>query len=294
MKKQGYPDNTFEVWIMLFKVVSDSAINIRNAKGSVPFASVPLKIHAGDKEYIDDDALDVQAMAGYMESYKGKSSTACPGVEDYLQAFGDADRVICITITSGLSGSYNAANVAKQEYESTYPDRKVFVVDSLSAGPEMELIADKAQELFQQGKSYEEICSQIMDYKEKTGLMFSLECLNNLANNGRVSSVVAKIAGVLGIRIVGRASLQGDLEPMDKCRGEKKALAAILKRMKEIGYSGGRVLIDHCFNPDAARQLKEMISKEFGSAKISIGETGGLCTFYAEKGGLMVGFEKKQ
>lgn len=276
---------------MLFKVVSDSAINIRKAKGSVPFVSVPLKINAGDKEYVDDNALDVQEMAVYMESYKGKSRTACPGVEDYIQAFGDADRVVCVTITSGLSGSYNAANVAKQEYESIYPDRKVFVVDSLSAGPEMELITDKAEELYHQGKSYEEICKGIMDYKEKTGLMFSLECLNNLANNGRVSPVVAKIAGVLGIRIVGRASLQGELEPMDKCRGEKKALVAILKRMKEIGYSGGRVLIDHCFNPGAAKQLKEMILREFDSAKISVGETGGLCTFYAENGGLLVGFE---
>lgn len=276
---------------MLFKVVSDSAINIRKAKGSVPFVSVPLKINAGDKEYVDDNALDVQEMVVYMESYKGKSRTACPGVEDYIQAFGDADRVVCVTITSGLSGSYNAANVAKQEYESIYPDRKVFVVDSLSAGPEMELITDKAEELYHQGKSYEEICKGIMDYKEKTGLMFSLECLNNLANNGRVSPVVAKIAGVLGIRIVGRASLQGELEPMDKCRGEKKALVAILKRMKEIGYSGGRVLIDHCFNPGAAKQLKEMILREFDSAKISVGETGGLCTFYAENGGLLVGFE---
>lgn len=152
---------------MLFKVVSDSAINIRKAKGSVPFVSVPLKINAGDKEYVDDNALDVQEMAVYMEGYKGKSRTACPGVEDYIQAFGDADRVVCVTITSGLSGSYNAANVAKQEYESIYPDRKVFVVDSLSAGPEMELITDKAEELYHQGKSYEEICKGIMDYKEK-------------------------------------------------------------------------------------------------------------------------------
>lgn len=276
---------------MLFKVVSDSAINIRKAKGSVPFASVPLKIRAGEKEYVDDEALDVQEMATYMESYKGKSGTSCPSVEDYVQAFEEADRVICVTITSGLSGSYNAARVAKEEYESIYPDKKVFVVDSLSAGPEMELLTDKAEELFLQGKTFEEICSGVMDYKEKTGLMFSLECLNNLSNNGRVSPVVAKIAGVLGIRIVGRASMQGDLEPMDKCRGEKKALLAIVKRMKEIGYTGGKVMIDHCFNPAAAQQLKELMLKEFPTAKVTQGLTGGLCSFYAEKGGLLVGFE---
>lgn len=276
---------------MLFKIVSDSAINLRKAKGEVSFASVPLKIRAGEKEYVDDEALDVQEMATYMENYKGKSGTSCPSVEDYVQAFGDADRVICVTITSGLSGSYNAARVAKEEYESIYPDRKVFVVDSLSAGPEMELLTDKAEELFHQGKSYEDICQGVMDYKEKTGLMFSLECLNNLANNGRVSPVVAKIAGVLGIRVVGRASMQGDLEPMDKCRGEKKALAAIVKRMKEIGFAGGKVIIDHCFNPGAAQQLKELILKEFPSANVALGITGGLCSFYAENGGLLAGFE---
>ncbi len=276
---------------MLFKIVSDSAINLRKAKGEVSFASVPLKIRAGEKEYVDDEALDVQEMATYMENYKGKSGTSCPSVEDYVQAFGDADRVICVTITSGLSGSYNAARVAKEEYESIYPDRKVFVVDSLSAGPEMELLTDKAEELFHQGKSYEDICKGVMDYKEKTGLMFSLECLNNLANNGRVSPVVAKIAGVLGIRVVGRASMQGDLEPMDKCRGEKKALAAIVKRMKEIGFAGGKVIIDHCFNPGAAQQLKELILKEFPSANVALGITGGLCSFYAENGGLLAGFE---
>mgnify|MGYP003293047731 CR=1 FL=1 len=155
----------------------------------------------------------------------------------------------------------------------------------------LELLTDKAEELFHQGKSFEDICKGVMDYKEKTGLMFSLECLNNLANNGRVSPVVAKIAGVLGIRIVGRASMQGQLEPMDKCRGEKKALVAIVKRMKEIGFAGGKVIIDHCFNPNAAQQLKELIAKEFPTANITISVTGGLCSFYAENGGLLAGFE---
>lgn len=278
---------------MSFKIVSDSAIDIRKAKGSVPFASVPLKINAGDKEYVDDSALDVQEMVSYMENYKGRSRTACPSVEDYMQAFEDADRVVCVTITSGLSGSHNAACVAKREYESLYPDRKVFVVDSLTAGPEMELLTDKAEELFSQGRSYEEICQGVMDYKETTGTLFSLECMNNLANNGRVSPVVAKIAGVLGIRVIGRASLQGQLEPMDKCRGEKKALIAILKRMKEIGFAGGKVIIDHCFNLEAAQQLKELILQEFSAAEIVLGVTGGLCSFYAERGGLIIGFETR-
>ena len=65
----------------------------------------------------------------------------------------------------------------------------------------------------------------------------------------------------------------------------------LLKNMKEMGYRGGKVIIDHCFNENAAVQLKELIKKEFANADIRIGKTGGLCSFYAERGGLLVGFE---
>lgn len=277
---------------MVCKIVSDSAVNLREAKGKIDFVSVPLTIRAGEKEFVDDKSLDVQEMVDYMSTFKGKSGTACPSVDAWLQAFGEADRIICFTITSGLSGSYNAAQVAKADFEEKYPDKKVFVVDTLSAGPEMEILVDKAEELLTGGMEFEAVCEAVMEYKEKTGLMFSLESLTNLANNGRVSPVVAKIAGVLGIRVVGRASDKGQLDPMDKSRGEKKALAAIWQRMKELGYNGGKVKIDHCNNPGAAQQMKEIILEKYSSATIAIGITYGLCSFYAENGGLLVGFEK--
>ena len=71
-----------------------------------------------------------------LKSYKGKSSTSCPNVGDWLAAFGDAQYVLCVTITATLSGSYNAAMQAKAHYEEMYPDRKVYVLNSLSAGAE--------------------------------------------------------------------------------------------------------------------------------------------------------------
>ena len=98
---------------------------------------------------------------------------------DWLDAFGDEERVFCITITSNLSGSYNSAMVAKETYESEHPDKKVFVIDSLSAGPELKLIKEKLEELIAEGKSFEDICSEIMEYKKKTYLVFFLKSLNN-------------------------------------------------------------------------------------------------------------------
>lgn len=276
---------------MKYKIVTDSSANLRVFPQGIPGESVPLKIRVGEKEFVDDDGLDLDRMLNELENHKGKSGSACPSVADYLCAFGDAERVFCITITSGLSGSYNAARLAKEDYEAKYPARKVYVIDSLSAGPELKLIAEKIVELIQSSVIYEEICKRVSAYQKRTHTLFSLESLRNLANNGRVSAVTAKFAGALGIRVIGRASEQGQLEPLDKCPGEKRALRKILERMLEAGYSGGKTLIDHCRNLQAAEQLRNMILERFPGAQVRIGENGGLCSFYAEAGGLILGFE---
>ena len=163
---------------------------------------------------------------------------------------------------------------------------------TLSTGGEMELIAEKIQELIAAELSFDEICEAVKEYQQHTGLMFMLESMQNLANNGRVNKIVAKAAGILGIRAVGKASDVGTLEPMEKCRGEKKAIAALADHMVAMGYDGGKMRISHCLNPAAAESLKTTILAAYPDADIRIRPTGGLCSFYAEKGGMIIGFEK--
>lgn len=277
---------------MAFKIVADSSLNLPKITSDIPFEKVPLTITAGDKDFVDDSDLDVKEMVDFLKSYKGKSCTACPSVAAYLSAFEGAEEVFCVTITSNLSGSCNAARVAKDDYEASHPGCRVCIIDSLSAGAELTLIVEKLEELIGQGKDFDTISKEIAAYQEKTGLMFSLESLKNLANNGRVSPLVARVAGTLGICVVGKASDVGTLEQMSKCRGEKKALLTLYKHMKDLGYAGGKVRIDHCENPVAADKLKELILQEYPNADMDVEETRGLCSFYAELGGLLVGFEK--
>lgn len=275
---------------MKVKIISDSSSNIYAMDG-VDFASVPLRIVTNEKEYVDNTDLDIDAMVSDLSSYKGRSGTACPGVGDYLEAFEGYDEIYCVTITSNLSGSYNAAMTAKQQYEEEHPDAKVHIVDSLSAGAELKLHLNKLKELVQEGKVFETIVSEIEDYKENhTRLQFCLESLHNLANNGRVNPAIAKIAGLVGLRMVGDAT-GGVLNPNDKCRGEKKALSTLFSNMKKAGYKGGKVLIDHCLNTKAAEALKELVLAEFPNAYVELGAMGGLCSFYAEKGGMIIGYE---
>lgn len=273
-------------------VVSDSSANLYGSD-CADFMPVPLKILAGQKEYVDDEALDVAGMLADLREYKGRSSTACPGVGDWLQAFGNAEEVYGVSLTSHLSGCYNAACIAAEDYITEHPDRKVFILDSLSTGPELELLIEKYHDLIEFGCSFEVVQEKIREYAHRTHLIFSLESLSNFAKNGRVSQALAAAANLLGIRIVGRASSAGDLEPLHKCRGERRAIRQLWECMLDGGFAGGKVRIRHSDNQEAAEQLAQIIRESHPNCDIRIGVNRGLCSYYAEKGGVLVGFESK-
>ncbi|MBE6718350.1 MAG: DegV family protein [Ruminococcaceae bacterium] len=273
------------------KIVADSSSDILSLD-NIGFASAPLKIMTSEREFVDNSELDVREMVDYLKGYNGKSSTSCPNIGDWLSAFGDAEYVFCITITASLSGSYNAARLAKEAYESEHPGRRVYVLNSLSTGPEMCLVIEKMKELIVSGLDFDEVCEKTDEYCKNTGLLFMLESMRNLANNGRVSHVAAKMAGILGIRALGKASDRGDLEMLEKCRGEKRTVDAIIEQLKAHGFKCGKIRIAHCFNEKLANTVKERLISEFGDIDMEIYNCRGLCSFYAELGGLLLGFEK--
>ena len=274
---------------MKVKIVSDSSSNIYTMEG-VDFSSAPLRISTAEKEYVDNADLDVAGMVNDLSTYKGRSHSACPGVGDYLSSFEGYDEIYCVTISSILSGSYNAAMTAKQQYEEEHPGAKVCVFDSLSTGGDMRLLLEKIKDLVLKGICFETICKELAEYKKHTSIIFSLESIHNLANNGRVNPAIAKITNLVGLRMIGDGT-GGKLTLTDKCRGEKKAISTLFTNMKKTGYQGGKMFIDHCLNEKAALALKELILTEFPNAIINIGKNGGLCSFYAEKGGLIIGYE---
>ena len=136
---------------MKTRIVVDSSSNLYTME-QADFRCVPLKVVTDTQEYLDDAALDAAAMAETLRTYKGKTGTSCPNVADWLEAYEGAEQLVVITITGTLSGSYNAALLAGEEYRETCPGARVFGLDSLSAGPEIRLLAEKARELVNTGR----------------------------------------------------------------------------------------------------------------------------------------------
>ncbi len=274
---------------MRYRIVADSSANILNLPGE-NYATVPMKIVAV-KEYVDVEDLDLSGMMEDLKNHKGKSGTSCPNVGEWLEAFGDAEEVFGITITKHLSGSYNAAHQAAEAYMEEHPDRKVFIFDSLSAGPELMMIAEKIRQCEADGDDFETTKAKVLEYHNHTHTLFCLESMLNLARNGRVSMAVAKIAGMLGIRVAGAAE-GGQIVPSEKPRGAKKTIETLVAMMRARGLQdGGYVRVAHCFAEDQAQALKEALLAVYPNIRFHLEHTSALCSFYAEAGGLIIGFE---
>lgn len=272
------------------RFIADSCSDMFQIEG-VDFVSVPLTISTDTSDYVDDQDLDIKGMLDDLAAYKGKSGTACPSVERWLEAFEGADTIYIGTMTSTLSGTYNSALVAKDLYEQSHPEVKIHVFDTLSAGPELRLLMEKLIELDRSGMEFEEVCKMGEDYMQKTRLFFALKSLHNLAQNGRVNKVVAAAAGALGISVLGTASTEGTLEPVSKCRGDKKVIAGFLEEIGKAGFTQGKIRINHVENLTLAEKLRDAILEKYPDAEIMIYEARGLCSYYAERGGMLVGVE---
>ena len=274
---------------MKYMIVSDSSSNVLSM-GTPLYTTVPLKIVA-EKEYVDDASLDLTGMMEDLRNHKGKSGSSCPNVGEWLEAFGDAQEVFCVTISKNLSGSYAAAKQAADTYMEEHPGRKVFIFDSLAVGPEMAMITDKIRECEAAGDDFETVVAKVLDYHNHVHTLFCLESMLNLARNGRVSMAVAKIAGMLGIRVAGIA-LGGQVTPIHKPRGAKKATQTLVEMLKERGFRDGNLLrVAHCFAPEAAEAFRSAVLAEFPNTRFLLEHTTALCSFYAEAGGLIIGFE---
>lgn len=279
---------------MTWKIVADSGCDYRtieNLAVDTLFESVPLTIQVGDEIFIDNDQLNIDEMMEKMYATSSASKSACPSPDDYMKAFDGALNIFVATITGTLSGSYNSAQVAKRLYLEDHPDVNIHIIDTLSAGGENDLIIKKLNLLIGQGLSYEEVIKEITAYQAKTKLLFVLSKVDNLVKNGRLSKLLGAVVGLLNIRMVGEASQDGKLELLQKARGAKKSLIAAFDELIKAGYAGGQIIIAHRNNLKFCQQFSEMVRERFPQAVIKVIPTSGLCSFYAEENGLLMGYE---
>lgn len=279
----------------MIKFVADSGCNIFEL-ADADFSTAALKISSDERTFVDDKNLELHEMLEYLLSYKGRSFTSCPSADEWMQAFLYEDgsipkEIYVVTLTSGLSGTYNSACLARNMFLEKHPETKILVVDSLSVGVEMTLILEKLVEFKKSGMTFEEIESSISSYVKKARLFFSFKSIHNLAQNGRVNKLAAAAAGALNLRILGTASDEGTIENTGKVRGDKRAIATLMSDIEAAGCKGGKFHITHVEDEALAASYADAIRAKYPDAEITITPVRGLCAYYCERSGICIGCE---
>ena len=277
---------------MKWNIVADSSCDLKQFAPEderIAFSTVPFVIRAEDREFIDDERLNTEEMVNALSEIKEAGRTSCPSPETWLEKFGRAGNTIAVTISSNLSGSYNSACLARDMILEKDPERKIAIIDSKSAGPELAMIIRRLRSLLDEKIPFEEIVEKLNAFADKTETIFALTSFDNLVKNGRVSRIAGFVAGKLGMCGVGVAN-DGRIDVKSKVRGTQKALRVVIEDMKAHAFAGGEVWIHHCLNEELALRLKALIEENWDNAKVGILPTRGLCSFYAEKGGMIIAY----
>ncbi|MGY3725041.1 EDD domain protein, DegV family [Granulicatella balaenopterae] len=281
---------------MSWKIIVDSTCNLKTLRNKtdkeILFEKVPIVINLGEEVYIDKEDIDTELFISDMHLHEGKISTACASPEVYLNTFYGAKNIIVLSLSSGLSGSYNSAVMAQEIYQDAYPDANVFVYDTLSCAGEIDLLVMKAEELIEAGKSFSEVIEGIKAYHKHTDILFCLANMDNLVKNGRIKPIIGKVIGLLHVRLIGGRTLDGKLEPLHKRKGKKRALKSLLEELDKAGYHGGRVSIMQVATDEDANSLKQEILEKYPNAEVTIQSPSAVCCVYGGEEGILIGFEK--
>ena len=279
---------------MEWKIVVDTACDFReipNKAENVTYERVPFSLQIEDKVFVDTLDLDIDKMMEEMYASSEPARSACPSPEAYLAAYRGAKNVIVLTLTGGMSGSYNSAIIGEKMLKEENEDVNIHIIDTLSAGGENDLYLLKINELIKEELSFDEVVSEMKKYQENSKLIFVLEKVDNLVKNGRLNKLAAAVVGLLNMRMVGEASDEGTLHLLHKVRGEKKAVSTVVDEMIKAGYKGGRAVITHRNNESICKKIEDKLKEKFSNVEFIIVPTSGICSFYGEEGGMLLGYE---
>lgn len=215
---------------ILVDTAADYTVEEIKEKG---FELVPMHITIGDKDYKDTFELTKDRFYELLQESEEFSKTSQPTPQDFVEAFEDVkekgDELICILLSSGLSGTCQSAALAKSivDYD------KIHIVDSLTATHMIRVLADYAKKRAEEGMSAETIVEELNDLKPRVQVFAALDTLEYLYKGGRLSKTSAVIGEVARIKPIIHVSTEGKVIVVAKCLGKNKAITTLIKMLKE-------------------------------------------------------------
>lgn len=248
---------------------------------------VPLYVNWKGETYRDGVDIVPESFYPLLRTEKTLPSTSQPTPGTYLELFEDllaqGKDVLCLTLSSGLSGTYSSAITARGMLEA---QDRVEVVDTLAASIGQGLLVLEAARLAEAGKNLKEIIPLLRQKISCLRSIFTINTLDNLVKGGRLSALQGGLGTLLDIKPVLHLDEHGKITPLTKVRSRKKALAQLAAEVEKQGVDlQGQIMgVSHAHDPETGAEMAALLKEKFGAAQVVVGEIGAVIGTHTGEG----------
>jgi len=254
---------------------------------------VPITLIVGKEEMPDDENLDTAVFLEKMKASKVCPKTACPSPDAFAEIMRRGENVIVVTLSSKLSGTHQSAMIAAEMIKAETPDKKLFVLDGLTAAAGVAKLLLSLTEFIQSGEfTFEQITEKLTRLATRTRTRFLLQDLTNLIKNGRMGKIVGTIINTAKIKLICEDNRAGEIKKQGMALSTRRGLQKMAEMIKsDVGSyeekEGALVTITHAHNKEDAFFLKSFLQK-LGFNNIKVMLMRGTATLYAADKGIVV------
>jgi DegV family protein with EDD domain len=274
----------------MIKLITDSSADLpKEVIEKYDITVVPLTINIGNQDYLEGIDLTPNEFFTKMFSTEELPKTSQPSPASFAKVFSNFSSntdLLCFTISSGLSGTYQSACIGKE-----LSNAKVTVFDTLAGSLAHGLQIIRAAELAAEGYTIEEIIADLTDYRKDMNILILLDTLENIVKGGRLSKLQGSLAKVLNIKVI-LEGVNGYVEVIEKIRGKKRFQRRALEiiRERKTDFSNITFGITHTGNVEEAEAIKQELIQQFQPKNIIVHYMGATMGTYAGKGGIIISF----
>lgn len=256
------------------------------------FYVAPLTLTVGETDFVDDEILNTKMLVNAINASKAAPKTACPSPDAFYELMEKSDNIIVITISSKLSGTHQSAMAAGADIMLKYPNKKLFIFDSLSACAGQDFIVSRVCEMVESGEyTFDQITEELPKIRKHTRVRFLLHDLGNLIKNGRMNKIVGKILNTAKIKLLCGDDGNGEIKKYGMCLGFKRGIHSLAEYPKRDGVTEEMpIMVSHVYNDTDVDALVSILKNKFGFKNITTRLTRGVSSLYAADKGIVIAY----
>ncbi|MYL55216.1 DegV family EDD domain-containing protein [Pontibacillus yanchengensis] len=256
---------------------------------------VPLNIHFGEQQYVSGVDLDIQTFYKKMKEEDELPRSSAPSPYAFYETFKEIDPenpILMLALSKSLSTTHDNAIMGKEMLLEEEPERTIVVLNTKTATSGMSLLIDEAGKCVKNGMEFEPLVAHMEERIEQTTTLFILRTVENLIKGGRLDRFKGAIAKTLNIKLLMKATDEGEIDVAEKVRGNKKAMRRFIEQIGETttNFENKVISLSYSTTEDKAKKLLQEMKERYAFKDSILMEMGPLCATYAGEGGYVMSF----